>query len=72
MRKKNKKLMSKKEFKRKLAKKVEKIFIICSIITLVYFITCYVNIAACNVSANKELATWNVAHDFKMEITSKN
>ena len=69
---KEKKLISKKEFKKRLAKKFEKIIAIYGILILAYFIACYVNITACNVSADKELATWNIAHDFKMEITSKN
>lgn len=70
--KKEKKLISKKEFKKRLAKKVEKIIIIFNVLVLAYFIACYVNITACNVSAKKELATWNIAHDLKMEIISKN
>lgn len=70
--KKEKKLISKKEFKRRLTKKVEKFTVICNILILAYFIACYVNITACNVSASKELATWNIAHDLKMEIISKN
>lgn len=69
--KKNYKKITKKEFIKGLVKKTEKLVAAISILMVVYFILCYVDVVANNVELNKELAGWSVLHDYKMEMITK-
>lgn len=61
-----KKLITKKEFKKKLTEKIEKVIVLASVLILAYFILCYIDVIAKNVTQNLELANWSILHDYKI------
>ena len=65
------KKITKKEFKKRVAKKIEKLVVVASVLMLVYLVLCYVDVVAKNVEPNQELSTWNILYDYKMEIITK-
>lgn len=72
MRKKSKKLISKKEFYKKINLKIKKIqafslliLNVASIILMLYGSMCYFDIIIKNTSQSRELATWNFCNEIK-------
>lgn len=38
---------------------------------MVYFVACYIDITCKNTASGLELESWNLAHDYKMELMNK-